>query len=180
MLPPAVNIDRAHGFTLVELIATIAILAIAAIGISSALAFAMRHQADSMTDAKVVALVQAYSDEIMAKRYDENTPLGGLPACSTATTPCSSAAAFDDGENRADYDDVDDFDGLDDAPPRQLDGTPLTDYASYRVQVNVRYPTPAQASTLGVASSTDAKIIDIVVSDGSGSQQTFSVVRANF
>jgi len=159
---------------------TIVIMAVASVGMISALSFALKHQSDSMPQAKMVALAQAYFDEIMAKRYDENAPIGGRPACSATTTACSLASAFDDGESRAQYDDLDDFHGLDEQPPLHADGTPMSAYAGFRVQVSVRYPTAGQIVTLGVATATDAKIVDIQVSTPTGTDLNFTLVRANF
>jgi MSHA pilin protein MshD len=42
--------------------------------------------------------------EILSRRFDELSPVGGIPAC----TVCSIPAAFNDGESRTLYDDVDD------------------------------------------------------------------------
>ena len=168
------------GFTLIELVLTIVIIGIAGVGIGSALAFNLSHQSDGMEYARTAALAQAYIEEIVAKRYDENTPAGGVPPCSTATTPCSSAANFDDGEARAAFDDVDDYDNLDESPPLHLDGTVRAEYARYRVRVNVSYASAAQVTALGLTDTTDAKVITVTVNPPGGNTTSFSVTRANF
>lgn len=173
--PPAQS-----GFTMVELIMTIVIMGIASVGIFSALSFGLAHQADGLPRAQAVALAQAYFDEIMAKRYDENSAVGGLPPSSVATTACSAPGSFDDGESRAQFDDVDDYHSLDDQPPRYADGTTITAYASFRVQVSVRYVTAGEAISLGVASTSDAKVIDLTISSPTATGTRFFLVRANF
>ena len=106
-----------RGFPLVELVLTIVIISIAGVSIFAALSFNLRHQSDGLEYARTSALAQAYIEEIMAKKYDETTPTGGVPPCSPATTACTPSANFDEGETRLQFDDVDDYDGLDDLPP---------------------------------------------------------------
>ena len=168
------------GFTMVELILAMAIIAIATLAMTSALSFAISHQADAMPRAQMTALAQAYFDEIMAKRYDEQTPLGGLPACSASTSPCSASSAFDDGESRLLFDDVDDFHGLDEQPPLDAAGNPMTEYAAFRVQVSVTYPTALEQTSLGLTRTTDAKLVSLTVTTTDTKQMQFTLLRTNF
>ena len=169
---------RNGGFTLVETVAALAIVSIAAAGIFSALSFALAHQADGMQQAKVAFLAESYVDQILARRYDELTPPGGVPPCQI----CSAQSHFDDGESRAGFDDVDDFDGLLDAPPRDENGDALPGLEGYSVAVSVRYADAVQQAALGVQGSGvgSAKIVTVVVTTPNGKQQQFVVVRANF
>ncbi len=169
-----------RGFTLVEMIVTILIIAIASVGITSSLSFALAHQSDGIWRTKAVALAQAYAEEIMARRFDENTPNGGLPACSTATVNCSTSANFDDGETRPEFDDVDDYDGLNDLPPVDAQGNVRTGYNNYRVQVAVAYPTGAQMTAFGLSTATDAKIVTLSVTAPGQAPMAFSLLRSNF
>ena len=164
------------GFSLVELIVTIAIFAVAAAGIFGSMSFALAHQSDSIIRTKEEALARSYFEQISARKYDELTPEGGVPKCS----PCSSDSAFDDGEVRANFDDVDDFDGLDESPPRSDDGTVMANFPGYRVQVDVRYLLAAEQTLLGFGSSEDAKVIEILVQAPGSSVKSFTTLRANF
>ena len=169
-----------QGFTLVELVMTIVIIGVASVGITAALGFGLRHQSDGISYARSVTLAQAYMEDIMGKRYDENTPIGGVPACSPSTTPCSLAANFNDGESRHQFDDVDDFNGVDDSPPLNVDGTDRDAFARYRVQVNVAYANAAQISGFGLTDTTDAKIITVTVTSPGTNPLTFQAIRTNF
>ena len=169
------------GFTLVELVLTMVVISIAALGVMSSLAFAVQHQSDGLWQAKSVALARTYFEEIMAKRYDETTPNGGVPPCSNTTTACSASAAFADaGEDRASFDDVDDFDGLIESPPLAPDGTPRPDYVNYRVEIDVSYPDSAQVALLGLDNPTDLKIIDVAVITPGGDRLDFRLLRGNY
>lgn len=169
---------RTTGFTLVELIMTLVIISIASVGIFSALSFALKHQSDGIWRSKSIALAESYTDQIMMRRFDEASPLGGVPACLPAQ--CSASAAFDDGESRAHFDDVDDYDGLDDMPPLDEGGVPLNGFAGYRVAVAVRYATATEVASFALNDPTDMKLITVSVTPPGKPAMDFRVVRANF
>ena len=169
---------RIAGFTLVEMILAMSIISIAALAITSSLGLALRHQSDGIWRAKTMALADTYLEQILARRFDENTPLGGTPPCDSAT--CSTAANFDDGEMRALYDDVDDFNGLDDLPPVDETGAVLTAFPGYRVQVAVAYPTAAQVTALGIDNAVGVKIITVSVTPPGEATQQFRALKGNF
>lgn len=172
--------NQTSGFSLVEMIVTILIISIATVGISSSLAFGLKHQSDGIWRTKAVALADAYFEEIAAKRYDENTPNGGLPACSPTTTNCSSVANFDDGETRENFDDVDDYNGVSDMPPQDANGNPRTGYNNYRVSVDVAYASAAQVAALGLATASDAKVVTIRVTPPGQQDMEFTLLRSNY
>ena len=168
------------GFTLIELVVAMLILAIAGLGVTYALSLGLRHQSDALWQSKAVALGESYMEEILARRYDEHSPVGGVPPCSPATTACAAAGAFDDGEARAAFDDVDDYDGLVEQPPLDANGNPRSGYDSYRVAVSVEYPTAAQVGALGLDAATDAKLVTVTVSTPEGGSMAFGAIRGNF
>ncbi len=169
-----------QGFTLVEMIVTILIIAIASVGITSSLSFALRHQSDGIWRTKAIALAEAYAEEIMARRFDENTPIGGLPPCSATTVPCSADADFDDGETRANFDDVDDYHNLNEAPPVDAMGIARSGYNNYRVQIQVAYASAAQVVALGLTQPTDAKVVTLWVTPPGQPRLEYNLVRGNF
>ncbi len=169
-----------RGFTLVELVVTMMIVSIASLGVMYSLGLGLRHQSDALWQPKAVALAESYMEEILARRYDEHSPLGGPPPCSPATTACSVPGAFGDGEARAEFDDVDDYDGLVEQPPRDIYGNPRVDYDSYRVAVSVAYASAAQVAAFGLDAASDAKIVSVTVSTPEGGAVTFSAARGNF
>ena len=167
-----------HGFSLVELVVTMLVISIAVLGITSALSFGLRHQSDGLWQAKSLALIDSYVEEILSRRFDEASPPGGVPPCDGVT--CSDAASFDDGETRAEYDDVDDYDGLVENPPRWIDGTVRAGYDGYAVSIQVRYPTAAEVTTLGLGSAIDAKLITVNVAPPGLNTLSVGVVKTNF
>lgn len=170
---------RSHGATLVELVIAISILAIAIVPLSMTLSYTASHSADSMIEVKVVELGEAYVEEILSKRYDENTAQGGSPACSSTTTACG-ALGPETGETRAFFDDVDDYDGTADQPPLDSLGAPRIGYDRFLVEVEVSYATATEIASYGLDSASDAKRILVRVSPPSGTSIEFDVYRANF
>jgi len=159
-------------------VVTLLLISVAVLGISYALSFAFSRQSDGLWQAKAVALAESYLEEIMARRFDEHTPLGGVPPCSPATTPCSSIGP--DGESRAAYDDVDDYHGLDEQPPQDADGNVRPGYDAYRVQIEVAYLDAAAVSALGLDDVTDAKRVLVRVLPPQAGALEFPLLRTNY
>ena len=170
---------RVTGFTLVEAVLTMVILSIAALAMSQALGFAFVHSSDGLWQARTVALAEAYLEEATARRFDEATPAGGVPPCSLATSACG-AIGPEAGESRPTFDDVDDYDGLDEAPPQDAQGNPRTAFSNYRVTMAVRYLDAAEVADLGVDATTDVKHVTVTIIPPGRSPQTFTQLRANF
>jgi len=167
---PSPTFGRLHqGATLVELVITIVIISVAIAGVVGAFALISGRSADPLNQTRAVALAQIYMDEILGRRYDDNTPVGGVPREPGCTINTEEAA-------RADYDDVDDYNAISGAAPENAEGTELVaDYASFQVTVTVQ----CAGDEVGLAVD-DAKRIDLTVTDPSGQDYDFSVYRANY
>lgn len=194
------------GITLIEMIVAVVVLAIALIGISQAIQGGAQRSADTLVELRAVALAQAYLDEIMGKRFDENTSNNGIPPCrpaAPAPRQCTGEGDFgfdygtpvEPGENsRSKLDDVDDFDGMDEGdgqatPLQDPDGNERVGYENFRIQVDVRY---INVDMMGdeefdlqinneLGDEHDAKLVTVTVShraqpDG----YKFSAYKANF
>lgn len=116
-----------RGFTLIDLILVIIIVAIA---IPPMLALFIQMVSGStfgVTVSRANALASTLREEIQSKKWDESAP------------PPSLILGPETGESRATYDDVDDFDGLDESPPRDSQGAILAGFTGFRQQVSVCY-----------------------------------------
>jgi len=163
---------------MVELIITMMVISIAVLGITYSLSFAFKHQSDGVWQVKSVALAEAYIDEIMARRFDEATPIGGVPPCPTVL--CTLPANFDEGETRENFDDVDDFNGLDELPPLDAFGVARDQYSGYRVQVAVSYASSQMVTEFGLDTATDAKLITVSITPPGRATLVFPFVRGNY
>jgi MSHA pilin protein MshD len=181
------------GLTLIEMVLTIVILAISLITVSSIISSGVGRSADTTVELRSAALAQSYLDEILGKRFDENSHPRGIPPC---RSNCTLFASFGpDGETRAQFDDVDDYDGLDEGegqltPLQDANAQPRTGYGNFRVRVSVRYMdvgASGEEETLAVATNDlddneDAKVITVRVnflnSDAAG--VAYSAYKSNF
>lgn len=175
-MPMPASIRQQPGFTLIELIVFIVVIGVALSGVLLAVNQATSHSADPMIQIRAAELGQAYLDEILPKKYDANTGNDGQsPPCdSSAGRPCSTALGVEAGETRATYDDVDDYQSLNEAPA-DAEGNPRPGYAGYRVVVGVAYA----GTDLGLANAA-AKRITVTITTPQGETFPFSAYRSNF
>jgi MSHA pilin protein MshD len=167
-----------RGATLVELVITIVLMSLVLVAIASTLSFSSSRSADLLYQVKLVELGQAYLEEILTKRFDENSPLGGVPACSPSTVACGAIGLEEAG--RTQFDDVDDYHLLNESPPLDPDGIVRQNYVGYRVDVQVAYVTEAQRTALVLDEVTDAKLIRVTIVPPTGSSLEFSAYKGNF
>jgi len=192
------RIHGTRGFTLTELVLTIVILGTVSL-ILIPFVNSIVHSPDPMVRQRAVALGQALMDEIMAKRWDENTPVGAGPICSgesqskgarpslvdNCATPGARAASTigaDSGEtSRTLYDDVDDYNAMAEEVDTFHDqrGTSFT-MPGYRRSARIRYIASTLATidqnTPSTPGTTDTKLIIVEVT--SPNAETFSFVSA--
>jgi len=81
-IPTKKTLRQNQGFTLIEIVITIVILGAVA-GILVPFFNAIVHSPDPVIRERAISLGQAMMDEIMAKKWDKNTPMGGGPICTT-------------------------------------------------------------------------------------------------
>lgn len=195
------NSSRQSGLTLIEMIATIVILAVALSGVSLAIQNALSRSGRELIQLRAVELAQSYLDEILGKRFDENSANNGIPVCHSMTArPCTDEGSFgfDYGSpvdptesSRGRLDDVDDYDGMDEGdggarPLQDAEGMNRVGYENFRVQVAVRYiDVGVIEAELGddneMNDANDGKLISVTVSyRGISEGFVFSAYKSNF
>ena len=166
------------GFSLVEMIVVIVVLAVALTGVTLAINETVKQSPKPLIQTRAMELAQTYLDEILAKRFDEQSGQGGIPRCDStdnAAQSCSNTMGDEEGGNRQLFDDVDDYHNLNNMPPVTASGNTLNVYNSYRVQVNVAYA----GGDLGLANRT-AKRITVTVTTPLGNTIPVTAYRVNF
>lgn len=136
-------VKKQAGVTLVELLVSIVIVSIAASGVLGLLSMTTAASADPMIRHQAAAIAEAYLEEIMLK-------------------PVADPDGADGEAARADYDDLDDYDGLIDAGARDQFGLAIAGLNAYNVGVSV-----SPSSGLPSVPAADALRVDIVVTRGS-------------
>ena len=102
---------KQHGVTLVELLVSIVIVSIAASGVLGVLSMTTAASANTMIRHQAAAIAEAYLEEIMLK-------------------PVADPDGADGEAARADFDDLDDYDGLLNVDADQF-GTPIAGLGNY-------------------------------------------------
>lgn len=149
------------GFTLIELIIFVVVVGIATTGLFAALNQHNLSSVDPIYQVRALELAQATLDQIIGKRYDENSPNGGLPPCDSAevgAVPCDPLNAAD----AADLDDVDDYHGFSTVP---------TAYGGYSLNVQVSQQT---------LSGQPGKFIRVTVTPAIGEPVVLGAYKVNF
>ncbi len=189
------------GFTLLELIMTIVILGSTSL-ILVPFFQSISRSPDPMLRQRAISLGQAMMDEILSKKWDEETPNGGRPICSHESNAgrasidnCSHQAGnigLNSGElttDRSNWDDVDDYNNLPTETDtfKDLENNSFT-MTGYTRSVTVKYipsdsnpieaANPAGATTQ--SSSTDTKRIVVTVTSPLNETFNFVAVSCNF
>ena len=187
------------GFTLLELIIAIMILAFASLMMIPFIS-AITNSPDPVFRQRAISLGQALMDEILAKKWDENTPVGGGPVCTTEspdqltrphlidaciTLSTSVANLGNDGETRSNFDDVDDYNGLT-ATNNFVDqsNTAFT-LEGYSRSASVTYITSnsdpiTTTNPLASAGTTDSKRIVVTVTSPTGETFELMALKCNY
>ena len=150
-----------QGVTLIETIVFIVVISIALVALVRVYAQSVSNSVDPVVRIRALELGQAQLDEILARKFDESTPTGGIPACnsSVAGAPACSGLVTD-----TDFDDVADYDG-----------------ASFGSSPYVISVTVAEAGTeIGLASDNMAKRVTIEVTMPGGDSIFLAAYKANF
>lgn len=180
---------RSRGFTLIELVVGMVVLAIALTMITSVLTSQTQQQGQLWHQVRAAELGQTLLNEIVTRAFDENSPAGnslqrcdqsGAPACiaQIPTCPASGMSSATEEAQRGQYDDVDDYHCLVESGEsiQSSAGIALAAlYTDYQVQVQVQYA----GSELGVANRL-IKRIDVTVVTPDGSPLVFSGYRGNW
>lgn len=143
---------RQSGATLVELILSIVIISTALAGVIGLVNLTVRHSADPIIQHQAIAIAESYLEEITA-----------LPVDPTGSNV---------GETRATFNDVDDYNGLNDVGVRDQNGVAITELAHYTVNVAITNQT--------IAGINDMREIQVTVSRASMAPIRLTAYRAPY
>lgn len=179
----------ASGFSLIELIIGIVVLAIAMLFISAILGPLFVRSIEPWHQVRAAELGNSLMNEIMARSFDENSSRGsnllrcgdaGALACLAAIPVCpvSGMSAATEEASRDLYDDVDDFHCLNvkgGAVSTNLNPGLQASYNQYQVQVAVSHA----GATAGLT-TTQVKRVDVAVILPNSEVITFTSYKGNW
>lgn len=145
-----------RGATLVELLVSIVIVSIAASTILGVLALTSAGSADPMIRHQAAAIAEAYLEEVLLK-------------------PLADPNGIDGETSRADFDDLDDYDGLSDAGARDQFGNGIAGLEAYSVAVRV-----APSAALAAVPMADAMRVEITVTHANDVNFVLSGYRTRY
>ena len=177
-----------------ELVLGIVVFAIAMSLFISLIVPQARQSADPILQVRASELAQSLMSEIVSKSFDENSARGGgAERCNEAPNPdCTASNALGpDGESRATYNDVDDYDGINQPGAAiqnssgsaiSLDGNNL--YEGFTANIIVFYDDDMDgindAISKGATYTGNVKLIRITVTTPTGEAMVFSSYRSNY
>ncbi len=192
------NLRRACGFTLLELVAGIALLAVVLLLITGAFLPMINKQAQPIYQIRAAELAQSMLQEDLARSYDENSDRSGQTvagkyqycgsidpaniAVESSSGNCSTMLGVDSGETYSTFDDVDDFNFYCNSPITgsafaQLQGLDTSLYENYSIKVCVENA----PELLSLTARTDvAKKITVTVTTPAGEAIPFTSYRSNY
>jgi len=178
------NAKQNGGFTLIELILGMVVLAIVMTIITGLLAPQARQSADPIVQIRATELGQALMNEILAKSFDEESDRSPpWNRCGENTTTCTSEANFgsEGSETRINYNDVDDYDDLtlnDSDFKNSLDQDVSDYYKGFTATITVVYDDDFD----GTFSDTNkiAKLITVTITASNNEVYGFSAYKGNY
>ncbi|MBY5993128.1 prepilin-type N-terminal cleavage/methylation domain-containing protein [Ferrimonas balearica] len=168
---------RQRGFTLVEMVVGMVVLAIALVLMATLLFPLAERSALGVQRAKGAQLGQAVLAELAGRRLDQATPLGGGPVpgltcCDDSPAVCAAAAA--DPSDPGSWELLDRFHDFDDNADALLGGER---YDGFEVTIQITCQAPA---ALGSDWRGGSKLAQVTILTPGGESLAFSQVRGNF
>lgn len=157
---------KRDGVTLLEIV--ISVFLISTIVLSSLMASVNLLENQALGDEREMAeeLIFMVLDEITAQPFEdvEDNRIFGREDDETSVV-------------RTSFDDVDDYDGLINTPPQNRDGTTVSEYANWTLNVSVR---PAEPTSAGTAISTEndapLRLVTVAVTSPAGTAFSESAI----
>ena len=184
---------RVGGITLIEMIVVIVILSLALTAITNLLGINTQQGAGTGLETKAIELAESLAGGIRSKRFDENSPVGGVPPCDgvSGASACTASASLglEAGETaspytRVNFDDVDDYDGVDEGSGSAtgnnlLDvvGNQRSGYQNFRVQIAVSYSGNVAPRS---GELTDSKKVQLTITQPNGEALDFTFHVGNY
>lgn len=150
-----------RGVTLIELVVFMVVVSVALTAMFSAMNHYVIHSVDPVGQIRALECAQAKLDEVSARKFDENSPTGGVPACGSAEAGALACAGI---SADAQLDDTGDFAGQ-------------TDNSNPDCSISVTVVNAGGELGLPV---NQARRVTVQVTSPGGGNVTLSTYRSNF
>ncbi len=183
------RLDKEKGFTLIETIVGIVVLAISLSVITTLIYPVAERNAEQLHQIKAAELGQSMLNEIQSKAFDENSDMaGGLIRCGELGVTCSTSMGADTDpissivETRITYNDVDDYNGLTytSGNIKNSQGLDIDLYIGYEMNIVVCNDSDYDGDCTTNSNTSTAKLITVTITTPAGFDISFSTYRVNF
>lgn len=178
--------SHARGFTLIEAVMASLVVAIVFTGAMHAVGASGADQARAARRSAATFLADSLANEMLARPYKAaaagstgiTVNLGIISITLGGGLSGTTDGLGGSGSSRAAFASIDDYNGLVDSPPHDVDGTAIGGFTGWSREVRVQTVSAADGST---ASGTDAgaKLVTVMVKWGAGVVETRRVVMTN-
>ncbi|RYY75992.1 MAG: MSHA biogenesis protein MshD [Gammaproteobacteria bacterium] len=158
-----------EGVSLIELVVFIVIVSLAGAALFKVYSYSQAQSADPLVQVRALELAQSRLDEILALKYDANTPTGGIPACGSTAVGAVACNNTPD----LDMNDVDDFNNITDEP-YSFNVTKKTSSGG-QTTIMVKYTRQVTVVTTG-----NVKLVSVIVTAPTGLVVPLAAQKANF
>ena len=159
--------SRRSGFTLVEAVICTLLVGLVAVASLKTSAAVVRSRQKLSDTRLATALCERYLSEILQSYYQDPTAL----------PPVFGLESGESLPNRSNFDDVDDYSGWNESPPKHKNGSALTGYADWSVNIEVAYVDPATPNG-SPSADLGLKRVTVTVTDPSIQQVVLKGLRA--
>ena len=162
------------GFSLVEALVAAGIVGLMLVASMNLLTGAVRARAADNDHRTALMLAQQLMAEIQQQSYKDPTALGLVfgPEPGEWTPPPAGPG------DRSAFDDVDDYNGFVEQPPRLKDGTLLSGYGTWKRTVTVKWVQPAGLGTS--LTDTGLELIKVSAVDSRGRETAVTALRSAY
>lgn len=156
-----------RAFSMIETTVCILIVGITLVAALNTLGASVSGQSKTNDRSVGQLLAQALMSEILQQAYVE-----------PVDTPAFGRESGESASSRANYDDVDDYDGYTESPPQMKDGTILTEYAGWQRTVSVNWASGLDFRANSLIDSGLKRIV-VTVSHNGVTAATTTAVRSD-
>lgn len=162
-----------RGLSMAEAVVSIAIVGTMMVAAMSAVGAAVRTRYASLWRVQGQQLARALMAEILPAPYRDPDEDPNTPAMPLGCEPGESAT------DRSTFDDVDDFNGYQQSPPRAPDGSALTTEPNWSWRATVEWVNPSSPGGAASLTATSAKRITVTVLRNGAPVAALVSLRAN-
>lgn len=156
MSPIGAHVVRRRGaFSLIEAVLAIAILGVMTAAAMSTVAASRRAEQYSADRAQARALAEGLMSEVLSLRYREGTTILSL-----------GLDLLELSNNRTSFDDIDDYDGYVDSPPKDRTGAAIAGLSAWSRSVKVDFVTPANLASTSLTETGMKRVVITVKKSG--------------